>query len=227
MKTFHLHLPVSKQEIEALNVGDIVYLSGRILTIRDRSHKRINEYADKKMALPFNLKDSAVFHCGPLIKYIGERKWKAISVGATSSSRFSPFVASLISNFESRIVVGKGNLFKEAVDSIIKHKAVFLLAIGGCAALYGSRIKKVVNNYWEEFGMADSVWEFEVDEFGPLSVGIDCQGKNSYKTIREVTLKGNLQKIYEELGLDPNLDFTWWPQVPPGTKRATEYSIKT
>ena len=96
----------------------------------------------KRWTLPFNLKDSAVFHCGPLIKYIDKREWKAISVGATSSSRFSPFVASLISNFESRIVVGKGNLFKEAVDSIIKHKAVFLLAIGGCAALYGSRKKE-------------------------------------------------------------------------------------
>ena len=59
--------------------------------------------------------------------------------------------------------------------------------------------------------MADSVWEFEVDEFGPLSVGIDCKGQNSYKTIREVTLKDNLRKIYEELGLDPNVDFTWWP----------------
>ena len=226
MKTFHLQLPVSKRAIEELNTGDIIYLNGRIVTIRDRSHQRIDEYAKKRLDLPFALKDRAVFHCGPIIRYINERKWEAVAIGATSSSRFSPFVASLIKGFGPRIVIGKGNLFREAVEALISHRAIFLLAIGGCAALYGSQVQKVVGNYWEEFGMADSVWEFEVSEFGPLSVGIDCKGKNSYEQMREVTLKENLEKIYEELDIDPNIDFTWWPQVPPGTKRATAYSTK-
>lgn len=226
MKTVHLQLPVPKQEIEKLNTGDIVYLSGRIITLRDRSHRRIDEFAKNGMSLPFNLTDKAVFHCGPVIKYIKEREWKAVSVGPTSSSRFSPFIAALIETFGPRIVIGKGNLFKEAVDILTTHKAVFLLAIGGCAALYGSRVQKVINNYWEEFGMADSVWEFDVNKFGPLSVGIDCKGENSYEYMRVVTLKNNLRRIYDELDINPNIDFTWWPQVPPGTKRATEYSIK-
>jgi fumarate hydratase subunit beta len=226
VKTFHLHLPVSKQAVEGLTTGDIVYLSGRIITLRDRSHKRIDEYAKKGMDLPFTLTDGAVFHCGPIIKYINKRKWEAVAIGATSSSRFSPFVASLIKGFGPRIVIGKGNLFKEAVDIMVSHRALFLLAIGGCAALYGSRVQRVIGNHWEEFGMADSVWEFEVSEFGPLSVGIDCKGNNSYEHMREVTLKKNLETIYKELDIDPDIDFTWWPQVPPGTRRATAYSIK-
>jgi tartrate dehydratase beta subunit/fumarate hydratase class I family protein len=135
-------------------------------------------------------------------------------------------VASLIKGFGPRIVIGKGNLFKEAVDIMVSHRALFLLAIGGCAALYGSRVQRVIGNHWEEFGMADSVWEFEVSEFGPLSVGIDCKGNNSYEHMREVTLKKNLETIYKELDIDPDIDFTWWPQVPPGTRRATAYSIK-
>lgn len=224
MNTVHLDVPVSREKIEALNAGDCVYLSGPILTLRDHSHRRIDEYAKKGMALPFQLKDRAILHCGPIIRYKSEKEWEAVSIGPTSSSRFSPFVASLIEGFGPNIVIGKGNLFKEAVDVMISHRAVFLLAIGGCAALYGSQVKKVANNYWEEFGMADSVWEFEMKEFGPLSVGIDCKGNNLYKIMREETLKNNLKQIYAELGIDPNVDFTWWPQVPPGTKRATEYS---
>jgi hypothetical protein len=81
-----------------------------------------------------------------------------------------------------------------------------------------------VNNYWEEFGMADSVWEFEVEEFGPLSVGIDSKGRNLYESLRCITLKDNLEEIYKDLNIDPNFDYTWWPKVPAGTKRATDYS---
>ncbi len=227
MKTSYLELPVSENEIGELNAGDIVYLTGKILTLRDRSHRRIDDYARKGVALPFELKDRAIIHCGPIIKYKDKKQWEVVSIGATSSSRFSPFVASLIKGFGPRIVIGKGNLFKDAVNILISHRAVFLLAIGGCAALYGSQVRKVVNNYWEEFGMADSVWEFDMMEFGPLSVGIDCKGKNLYKIMRENTLKNNLEKIYKRLDIDPDTEFTWWPQVPPGTKKATEYSCKT
>ncbi len=224
MKTFHIKLPVEKTEIEEISAGDAVYLTGRIFTLRDRSHQRIDEHSRKRIKIPFDLRNGAILHCGPIIRYRGEKEWEAVSVGATSSSRFSPFVASLVRELGPRIVIGKGNLFKEAEDVLKSHRAVFLLAIGGCAALYGSQVRRVVNNYWEEFGMADSVWEFEVEEFGPLSVGIDCKGRNLYEHLRRVTLKGNLEKIYRDLNIDPDFDYTWWPKVPAGTKRATDYS---
>ncbi len=224
MKTFHIKLPVEKAAIEEISAGDVVYLTGRIFTLRDRSHQRIEEYSRKRINIPFDLKNGAILHCGPIIRARGEKEWEVVSVGATSSSRFSPFVASLIREMGPRIVIGKGNLFKAAEEALKTHHAVFLLAIGGCAALYGSQVKRVVNHYWEEFGMVDSVWELEVEEFGPLSVGIDCRGSNLYEHLRCVTLKGNLEKIYKDLDLDPNFDYTWWPKAPAGTKRATEYS---
>lgn len=226
MNTYHLNLPVTKEKIETLRAGDIVYLTGTIFTLRDRPHQRIHEYAQQKLSLPFDLKNGAVIHCGPIIKDIGERKWEIVSMGATSSSRFSPFVASLIKGYGPRIIIGKGNLFKEAVDALSAHRSVFLLAIGGCAALYASQVVKVVNCYWENFGMADSVWEFEVNQLGPLSVGIDCDGGNLYKVLRENTLKANLAQIYKECEIDPELEFTWWPKVAPGTKSATDYSTE-
>lgn len=224
MKTFNIKLPTSKKEIEELNAGDIVYLTGRIFTLRDRSHQRIDEYLKKRIKIPFDVKDGAILHCGPIIRSIRKKEWEAVCVGATSSSRFSPFLPSLIKGLGPRIIIGKGNLSKEAEGLLKSYHAVFLLAIGGCAALYGSQVKRVVNNYWEDFGMADSVWEFEMEEFGPLSVGIDCKGRNLSEYMRKVILKNNLKKIYEDLNIDPNFDYTWWPKVPAGTARATEYS---
>jgi len=224
MRTFHFRLPVSSNDVEKVKAGDIVYLTGRIFTLRDRSHQRIDEFMKKGLKIPFDLKDGAIIHCGPIIRQKGEKVWETFCVGATSSSRFSPFVASLIKGPGPRIIIGKGNLFKEAEDVLKTHRAVFLLAVGGCAALYGSQVKLVRNQYWEEFGMADSVWELEVEEFGPLSVGIDCEGRNLYEEMRTVTLKNSLKKIYGELDIDPDFEYTWWPKVPAGTGRATEYS---
>lgn len=226
MKTYYLDLPISKEKIEKLRAGDMVYLSGKIVTLRDRSHQRIHEYVEKTMEFPFSLKNCAVIHCGPIIKSLGEDNWRAISVGATSSSRFSPFIPNLIKGLGPRVIIGKGNLFKEAVTALTEYGSVFLLAIGGCAALYGDQVKRVSNLYWEEFGMTDAVWEFEVEKFGPLSVGIDTHGNDLNKHLREDVLKKQLFKIYNDLDIDPDVDYTWWPRVPAGTKRATDYSIK-
>jgi fumarate hydratase subunit beta len=224
IKTFNLHLPISRKEIEELKAGDLVYLTGRIFTLRDRSHQRIEEYLKEGKEVPFDLRDGAILHCGPIVKYKKEKEWEAVCIGATSSSRFSPFIPSLIKELGPRVIIGKGNLFKEAEDILKLYSVVFLLAIGGCAALYGSQVKRVVNNYWEEFGMVDSVWELEMDGFGPLSVGIDCKGRNLYEQLRTITLRNNLKKIYEDLDIDPNFDFTWWPKIPAGTAKATKYS---
>ena len=68
MKIVNLKLPVEREQIDELTVGDIVYLTGRIFTLRDRSHRRIEDYAAKGLELPFDLRGSAAFHYGPIIK---------------------------------------------------------------------------------------------------------------------------------------------------------------
>ncbi|MBI2303606.1 MAG: fumarate hydratase C-terminal domain-containing protein [Chloroflexi bacterium] len=223
---YRLRTPISRDQVDRLHLGDIVYLSGRIFTIRDWSHQRIARYLeeDKLGEVPFSLKDLAVLHCGPVIEEIGAGQWRPVSVGATSSSRFSPFVAPLLRAMGPRLIIGKGTLTQEAINGLVEHGAAFLQAVGGCAALYGSQITKVVNNYWPEFGMVDSVWEFEVENFGPLSVEIDCRGRSSYQELRRVTIKNNLMRVYQELGLDPEADYIWWPRAPAGTPMAVDYA---
>uniref|UniRef100_UPI0025CD0AFA fumarate hydratase C-terminal domain-containing protein n=1 Tax=Methanohalobium sp. TaxID=2837493 RepID=UPI0025CD0AFA len=64
----YLYTPIDKQEIMKLNTGDIVYLTGTVLTARDEAHKRILEIAEKGRDLPFELNGSVIYHCGPLMK---------------------------------------------------------------------------------------------------------------------------------------------------------------
>ena len=35
---YHLQTPLKKEDIKKLNVGDIVYISGEVLTARDEAH---------------------------------------------------------------------------------------------------------------------------------------------------------------------------------------------
>ena len=222
----HLKTPVTESDLKALQMGDIVYLSGKLFTLRDLAHKRIGEYFRAGKGYPFDLKGQAILHCGPIINKIGPGEWQAVATGPTSSSRFSPFVRPVLEGPGAKIVVGKGSLFSEAYRAVVDNKAVFLLAVGGCAALYATQIRKVTNAYWEEFGMTDTVWEFDIEEFGPLTVGIDLEGKNYNGEMRE-RLKENLTQIYGDLEIDSDFTYTWWPQVPAGTMEATIYSTKS
>jgi len=221
-KEHSLRTPVSESDLKDLQIGDLVHLSGKLMTCRDLTHKRIGEYARLGKKLPFDLKGGAIFHCGPIVQKVGDQR-RAVAAGPTSSSRFSPFVRSVLEWAGPRIIVGKGSLFPEAYKAVCDHHAVYLLSVGGCAALYGSQITRVSNAYWEEFGMVDTAWEFEIKDFGPLTVGIDLQGRN-YMDEMKKKLGENLSRIYDSLEIDPNFSFTWWPQVPAGTRRATEYS---
>ena len=44
---YHLHTPLKKGDIKKLNAGDIVYISGEVLTARDEAHSRILEMDEK------------------------------------------------------------------------------------------------------------------------------------------------------------------------------------
>lgn len=219
----HLSTPVSESDLADLCVGDRVYLSGKLFTVRDLAHKRIGEYVRTGKTFPFDMKGQAIFHCGPIIQKTGSKEWQAVATGPTSSSRFSPFVRPVLEGTGSKIIVGKGSLFPEACRAVIENRAVYLLGVGGCAALYAAQIRRVANAYWEEFGMTDTVWEFEIEEFGPLTVGIDLKGKNYIEGMKR-RLKANLTDIYSDLEIDPGFTYAWWPQVPAGTKKATDYS---
>lgn len=183
---YHLKTPLKKEDIEKLNAGDIVYISGEILTTRDEAHARILEMGEKNEELPFSLKGAVIYHCGPLMQQT-ENGWKVVSAGPTTSGRMSKMTPPLLKAHNVRAIIGKGGM--KGVADALKNGSVYLAYTGGCAALAAELIKEVKAVHWLDLGMPEAVWVLRVEEFGPLIVGIDVKGKDIFAEVREKAQK--------------------------------------
>jgi len=179
---YHLKTPLEIEDIKKLNAGDIVYISGEILTARDEAHARILEMDEKQEKLPFSLEGAVIYHCGPLMQQT-ENGWKVISAGPTTSGRMSKMTPPLLRSHGIRAIIGKGGM--KGVTDALKGKCVYLAYTGGCAALAAELIKEVKAVHWLDLGMPEAVWVLSVEEFGPLIVGIDAKGKDIFSEVRE------------------------------------------
>ncbi|MDI3483485.1 MAG: fumarate hydratase subunit beta [Methanobacteriaceae archaeon] len=181
-----LKTPLSDDDIKGLRIGDIVYISGTIFTARDRAHKKM-----VKEGAPYNLEGTVIFHAGPIIRQRGPLKGDAIEdppvdlivVGPTTSTRMNPYQSKLI-KLGVKAIIGKGGMDRNVQDALTRECAVYLAAVGGCAALYAENIKKVKRVYWPSLGIPEAIWEFEVQDFGPLIVAMDSKGENLYERIK-------------------------------------------
>jgi fumarate hydratase subunit beta len=199
MSTYKLTTPISEEKIRELNVNDIVYVSGTMVTARDQAHRRTLEWCKKGKPLPVDLAGLVVFHCGPVMSK-RERKWIAVAAGPTTSMRMDMFEDEFIRLFKPRIIVGKGGMGKRTTDAMAKEGAIYCAYTGGAAVLAAKSIKFTKGVEWLDLGMPEAMWIFEVEMFGPLVVGIDSNGKNLFANIAaEVEAKKHL--IYEKYGL--------------------------
>ncbi len=198
-RVFHLRTPISDEEIEKLRVGDVLYVTGIMVTARDEAHKKILETLEKGEKLPTDLRGLVLYHCGPVVRKNPDGTWTVVAAGPTTSMRMESVEAEFIEKTGVKIVVGKGGMGARTAEAMKKHKAVYAVFTGGAGALAGKKIKRVIDVYWlEELGIPEAVWVFEVEEFGPLVVTIDAHGNNFYeeqmKKVRE-----RAEKIKEEL----------------------------
>ena len=160
-------LPITDEDIKNLKAGDSVLLSGSIITGRDAAHKRLYELIQK----------------GKLIYYVGPAPAKpgyAVGpAGPTSSYRMDKYAPSLL-DLGLKGMIGKGARNKEVVDAIVRNKGVYLVAIGGAAALIAKSIKSEEILCYEDLG-TEAVRRYEVEDF-PCIVAIDSNGNNVYET---------------------------------------------
>ncbi len=181
MREHHLAIPLTDHDIETLQIGDAVFLSGIIYTGREGLYSRLYEQQAELPGKGFS-GSNVTFHCSPAIRE--EEGWFTItSVTATASFRFAKYVKRFISDFKVKAVIGKSGMnsrvYKEA---FVPNGAVYLSTIGyGAGAIYGRSIEKVIDVHWkEELGLAQAVWVLSVKEFGPLIVESDVQGNSLF-----------------------------------------------
>ncbi len=185
-----LKTPLSRGDASELKVGDIVHVSGIIYTARDSAHKRIVEEGS-----PVDLDGAVLFHAGPIIKTIknpdGSNKYQVVGIGPTTSGRMNPYEPTLIDT-GVKAIIGKGGMDGDTLDALKRNGAVFLTAVGGCAALYAKSIKHVESVYWLDLGVPEAIWELKVKDFGPLFVTMDSHGGNLYERIKRKVSAGRI-----------------------------------
>jgi fumarate hydratase subunit beta len=201
MAIYKFKTPVSEADVRKLKVGDVLYVTGTIVTARDQAHRRALEFHSQGKPLPLNLEGLAVFHCGPVVSKQGD-KWIAIAAGPTTSTRMDIFEDEFIKNFKVRVVIGKGGMGKKTTDAMAKYGAVYGAFTGGAAILAAKAIKSVRGVEWLDLGTPEALWIFDVEEFGPLAVAIDSHGNNTFMDIAK-NVEANRQKIYQKLGITP------------------------
>jgi fumarate hydratase subunit beta len=182
-----LKTPISEQEIRKLKVGDTVLLSGVIATGRDEAHKLMIE--EKPDFIRDVLKESVIYHCGPVVKKEKDGKWRFVSAGPTTSAREEPYQADVIGEYKLRGVIGKGGMGPKTAEGLKKYGAVYFHAVGGAGTLIANAVKEVKTVYkLEEFGTPEAFWVIEVEDF-PLVVTMDSHGNSIHKEVLEKSEK--------------------------------------
>ncbi|QTH64001.1 fumarate hydratase [Psychrosphaera ytuae] len=170
---------ITKEEIATWKAGDTVLLSGKILTGRDAAHKRIKDMLDKGEGLPegVDFNGRFIYYVGP-VDAVGDEV--VGPAGPTTATRMDKFTDLMLEQTGLAGMIGKAERGPATVDSIAKHGAVYLMAVGGAAYLVSKAIKKSRVVAFDDLGM-EAIYEFEVEDM-PVSVAVDSTGNNVHET---------------------------------------------
>ena len=180
---YHLKTPISRETTRGLKAGDVVYISGVMVTARDKAHLRMAEYFAAHKKIPFELKDAVIFHGAPIVKK-EDGGWRIIAIGPTTSSRMNAHEPAVIEHGVS-LIVGKGGMDRKTLAALHETGAAYCSMTGGTAVLGARMVKKVVKAEWTDLGLAEAAWIIEVDDFGPLTVTMDAHMRDMYDEVRQ------------------------------------------
>ena len=169
-----------RSSLSALKCGDTVYLSGTIFTARDMAHLRIRDILASGGNCPFPLKDQVIYYCGPSPAPPGR---PAGSAGPTTAKRMDRLTVPVLEG-GVKGVIGKGPRHPDIADALKTHRAVYLIAPGGCGALLSGCIRKCDPVAFQDLG-PEAVYRLEVVDM-PLVVGIDVSGNDIYRRMSDV-----------------------------------------
>ncbi len=170
-----INTPISSEDAKSLEIGEVIYLTGTLYTLRDAGHKKLVELLEKGENIDIDLQGATVYYAGPCPnppdKVIG-------SIGPTTSTRMDAYSPYLI-NWGLKNMIGKGFRSDEVISSVKKHEGLYLSAVGGAAALMSQCVKSVEVVAFHELG-TEALRRLEVVEL-PVIVSIDTKGNYIYE----------------------------------------------
>lgn len=185
---------VTAEDVQSWQPGDTLLLSGTLLTGRDAAHKRMVDMLSKGEKLPVDFKGKFIYYVGPVDPVRDEVVGPA---GPTTSTRMDKFTETMLAETGLLGMVGKAERGPTAVEAIKKHKAVYLMAVGGAAYLVSKAIRKSRIVAFEELGM-EAIHEFVVEDM-PVTVAVDTAGVSVHNTAPKIW-QARIGKIPVEAG---------------------------
>ena len=197
LETVRLDLPPSREALERLSLGTVVYLRGRLFTAREGAYKRAIE---EGAGMPASREALGVanFHCSPAANLDAKGKATVGAVSATASFRFARWLEGWFRLSGCTLIIGKGGMAAEVYRRLfVPNGALYLTTVGyGTGALLGRGIKSVAGVYWrEELGLAQAVWALDVADFGPFLVESDLAG-NSLFARENARIAAGIERLY-------------------------------
>jgi fumarate hydratase subunit beta len=165
-----LSININAYDAASLRPGDIAVVSGVLHTARDAAHKRF--LTD---GIPFETKGAAVFYAGPAAAPPGA---VVGSIGATTSTRMDAYMDFMLKE-GVRTFIGKGSRTPAATQATLNAGAVYLVGIGGAAALTRRHVTACTLIKYPDL-LAEAVYRLEVKDL-PLVV-VTCPRGTLYET---------------------------------------------
>ena len=157
--------------------GQTLLLNGRMLTGRDAAHKRIQDMLAKGEKLPVDFTNRVIYYVGPVDPVRDEAVGPA---GPTTATRMDKFTEMMLAQTGLIAMIGKSERGPSGIEAIRKHKAAYLMAVGGAAYLVSKAVKSARVLGFADLGM-EAIYEFEVQDM-PVTVAVDSSGTSVHET---------------------------------------------
>ena len=174
---------VTPAEVATWKPGETLLLSGTMLTGRDAAHKRLVDLIERGEPLPDNVDftNKFIYYVGPVDPVRDEVVGPA---GPTTATRMDKFTEAMLAHTGLLGMIGKAERGQAAIDAIKKHRAVYLMAVGGAAYLVSKAIRKSRIVAFADLGM-EAIHEFVVEDM-PVTVAVDTQGSSIHQTAPKI-----------------------------------------
>ncbi|SPE24487.1 fumarate hydratase, class I [Candidatus Sulfotelmatomonas gaucii] len=168
---------VTRAEADTWKVGEVLLLSGKLLTGRDAAHKRMSDMLSRGEKLPVDFRNRFIYYVGPVDPVRDEVVGPA---GPTTATRMDKFTRQMLAETGLQGMIGKAERGPEAIEAIREFGAVYLIAIGGAAYLVSKAIRGSKLMAFGDLGM-EAIYEFEVRDM-PVTVAVDAKGTSVHQT---------------------------------------------
>ena len=185
MAHHELTTPVTEAQVRALRVNDTVTLQQTLYGIRDAT--QIHMF-DRGRSTRFDLSGHAVIHTAPNVRKVTPDAtypagYQPICIGTTTSDRMERFTRPLMTQNGVRLIVGKGGLREDSSQAFRDIGGAYLAIVGGTAALETTWITQIEDVDMDDLN-PESLWKFQIRNFGPLLVAMDSHGGSLYSVVK-------------------------------------------